>query len=197
MNPSEQVDRKQLRRELRARRRALGAGERRLAERRFARNLRRELGPRRARHVAVYHVADGELSPLPGLAQRRFQGTRLYLPVLDPVYRGRLRFHLWRREKRLRANRFGIGEPRRLERARADWALDVLLIPLVGFDDRGHRLGMGGGFYDRTLANFARRPRRPRLVGVAFECQRLSRVPEAPWDQPLDLIVTDGRNGFS
>src|SRR5690606_25855024 len=126
MNPSEQVDRKQLRRELRARRRALGAGERRLAERRFARNLRRELGPRQARHVAIYHVADGKVSPLPGRAQRRFKGTRLYLPVLDPVYRGRLRFHLWRREKRLRANRFVIGEPRRVERARADWALDVL-----------------------------------------------------------------------
>lgn len=180
-----------LRRELRARRRALSVGERRLAGRRFARNLRRDIGWRRVRDVAVYHAADGELDPLPALAQRRFQGARLYLPVLDRIYRGRLRFHLWRREKRLRANRFGIGEPRRLERARAAWALDAILMPLVGFDDQGHRLGMGGGFYDRTLADLTRRPRRPRLIGVAYGFQRLPRAPRAAWDRPVDRVITD------
>lgn len=184
-------DRKQLRRELRAWRQALSGGERRLAGRRFERNLRRDIGLRRIRHIAVYHAADGELDPLPALAQRRFQGVRLYLPVLDPVSRGRLRFHVWRREQRLRANRFGIGEPRRLERARAIWALDGILLPLVGFDDRGHRLGMGGGFYDRTLADLARRPRRPRLIGVAYGFQRLPRLAEANWDRPVDQVITD------
>src|SRR5699024_7215783 len=130
-------------------------------------NMRRHLEPRRFRHIAVYQARDGEMDPLPALSRHRFRGARLYLPVLDPVYRGRLRFHLWRQEERLRANRFGIGEPRHWQRGRAAWALDAILIPLVGFDDRGHRLGMGGGFYDRTLADLARRPRRPRLIGIA------------------------------
>ena len=79
------------------------------------------------------------------------------------------------------------------ERARAAWALDAILVPLVGFDDRGHRLGMGGGVYDRALADLARRPRRPRLIGVAFEFQRQPRLREAAWDQPLDQVVTDVR----
>lgn len=182
-----------LRRSLRARRRAVPAGERRRAERRLAENLRRAPGPRRWRHVALYLAGDGELDPLPALAQARFQGARLYLPALDRVHRGHMHFRLWRRERRLRANRFGIGEPPRRERARAAWALDALLVPLVGFDDRGHRLGMGGGFYDRALGDLARRPRRPLLIGVAFEFQRLPRVDEAEWDRPLDQVVTDSR----
>ncbi|TMW11007.1 5-formyltetrahydrofolate cyclo-ligase [Alloalcanivorax gelatiniphagus] len=180
-----------LRRALRARRRAVPAGERRRAQRRFARNLSRALGPRRFGEVALYLAGDGEMDPLPGLAAGRFQGARLYLPALDRVHRGRMHFRLWRRQRRLRANRFGIGGPARRERARAAWALDAILVPLVGFDDRGHRLGMGGGFYDRALADLARRPRRPYLIGVAFEFQRLPRVDEAVWDRPLDQVVTD------
>lgn len=187
------LSRASLRRELRARRRALSVGERRLAGRRFARNLRRDIGWRRVRDLAVYHATDGELDPLPALGQRRFRGARLYLPVLDPIHHGRLRFHLWHRQRRLRRNRFGIGEPRRPERARSAWALDVMLMPLVGFDDDGHRLGMGGGFYDRTLADLHRRPRRPLLIGVAYGFQRLPRTPRARWDRPVDRVITDQR----
>ncbi|WP_415028167.1 5-formyltetrahydrofolate cyclo-ligase [Alloalcanivorax venustensis] len=190
---SSEPSRKQMRRALRARRRAVSAGERRRAVRGFARHLPGALGVRRFRHFGVYQAGDGELDPLPALAHPRFGEAALYLPVLDRVHRGRLHFHLWRRERRLKANRFGIGEPRRRERARAAWALDAILVPLVGFDDRGHRLGMGGGFYDRALADLARRPRRPRLIGVAFEFQRQPRLREAAWDQPLDQVVTDVR----
>ena len=149
-----------MRRALRARRRAVSAGERRRAVRGFARHLPGALGVRRFRHFGVYQAGDGELDPLPALAHSRFGGSVLYLPALDRVHRGRMHFRLWRRGGRLKANRFGIGEPRRRERARAAWALDAILVPLVGFDDRGHRLGMGGGFYDRALADLARRPRR-------------------------------------
>lgn len=180
-----------LRRQLRARRRAVSAGERRAAERRLGRNLRRALGPRRFTHVALYLAGDGELDPLPGLATPRFAGAKLYLPALDRTRRGEMHFRLWRQEQRLRANRFGIGEPNRRERARAGWALDLILVPVVGFDDRGHRLGMGGGFYDRALSDLARRPRRPLLIGVAFAFQRLPRLREAAWDRPLDQVVTD------
>lgn len=189
--PDTPPSRSVLRRRLRAQRRAVPAGERRQAQRRFARNLSRALGPRRFTEVALYLAGDGELDPLPGLTAGRFQGARLYLPALDRVRRGHMQFRAWRMERRLRANRFGIGEPRRKERARATWALDMMLVPLVGFDDRGHRLGMGGGFYDRMLADLARRPRRPLLVGVAFRFQRLERLENAAWDRPLDRVITD------
>ncbi len=75
------------------------------------------------------------------------------------------------------------------------WHLDLLLLPLVGFDADGHRLGMGGGFYDRTLAAL-RPPRcgqRPRLVGIAHDCQRLIQIVPRPWDIPLDAVVTECR----
>ncbi len=95
-------------------------------------------------------------------------------------------------------NRFGIPEPQARHGAHPArrlpaWALDLILLPLVGFDDDGQRMGMGGGFYDRTLA-FTRRPGpRPHLIGLAHECQRVESLPVAPWDVPLDAIVSDAR----
>ena len=94
----------------------------------------------------------------------------------------------------MRPNLYGINEPALLLRGRALWALDVILLPAVAFDQEGFRLGMGGGYYDRTLADMARRPRRPRLVAVGYDFQRVEKgvIPLAPWDQPVDLTVTAG-----
>jgi 5-formyltetrahydrofolate cyclo-ligase len=93
-----------------------------------------------------------------------------------------------------RRNSYGIEEPAAATRCVAAVGLDVVLVPVVGFDRRGNRLGMGAGFYDRALQRRldARRPwRRPRLVGVAFACQELPAIAASPWDVPLDLIVTE------
>lgn len=65
---------------------------------------------------------------------------------------------------------------------------DVIVLPLVGFDDRGTRLGYGGGHYDRTIAGL---PRRPRLIGLAFSVQELPYVPRLEHDVPLDAVVTE------
>lgn len=94
----------------------------------------------------------------------------------------------------LRPNRFGIPEPAGTTVFRAR-QLDLLLMPLVGFDTAGHRLGMGGGFYDATLAYMRQRRhwRKPRLIGVAFECQRVTALPHDPWDMPLDAVLTEKR----
>lgn len=102
-----------------------------------------------------------------------------------------LRFARWHDGARLHRNRFHIPEPRRQARLSAR-ALNVVLLPLTGFDASGNRLGMGGGFYDRTLA-FKRRHRkaRPLLVGVAHACQQVSTLPAEIWDVPLAMIVTD------
>jgi 5-formyltetrahydrofolate cyclo-ligase len=95
---------------------------------------------------------------------------------------------------KLRPNRFGIPEPvvPASEMYRA-MEVDLVLLPLVAFDDQGNRLGMGGGFYDTTLAMRAacHRFRRPRVIGLAHECQRIEHIATEPWDIPLDLIATD------
>jgi 5-formyltetrahydrofolate cyclo-ligase len=96
----------------------------------------------------------------------------------------------------MRANRFGIPEPtskgRHIRPARH---LDVLLVPLVGFDSTGNRIGMGGGYYDRTLAflNRRRQWRRPRLIGIAHECQRVAAIEPRAWDVPLQAVATERR----
>ena len=98
--------------------------------------------------------------------------------------------------ERLQRNRFGIAEPRpNRARQRPLWALDLLLLPLVGFDEQGGRLGMGGGFYDRSLAYRQRRTHLlgPRLFGLAHECQKVACLPLASWDIPLHGVITAQR----
>jgi 5-formyltetrahydrofolate cyclo-ligase len=121
----------------------------------------------------------------PGAGQRR----RFSVPVISahqmwfaPLHAGR----------QMRKNNFGIAEPG--NRGRVLTAeLDIVLVPLVGFDDAGNRLGMGGGFYDRHFGFLRSRThfRRPRLIGVAYEMQRLPKLPTDPWDIPLWAVVTD------
>jgi 5-formyltetrahydrofolate cyclo-ligase len=93
-----------------------------------------------------------------------------------------------------RTNAFGIVEPGTAAGARPVIGLDVVVLPVVGFDPRGNRLGMGAGYYDRALRRRLERGaawRRPLLVGVAFACQQLDDIPASPWDVPLDLVVTE------
>jgi len=130
----------------------------------------------------------------PVVHRARAMGKRVYLPVLSPTFHNRLWFARYEPGERLVPNCFGIPEPVcRWQKARRVWTLDLALVPLVGFDRRGNRLGMGGGFYDRTLAYLARRVtwRKPQLVGVAYEFQECDGLAAEPWDVPLAAVVTD------
>ena len=125
-------------------------------------------------------------------AQRRGKAT--YLPVLSAWPRTKMVFQRVRPGEKLQPNRFRILEPRvNIGQQRNIWALDLVLLPLVGFDDGGGRLGMGGGFYDRSLAYLARRKswRKPTLLGLAHECQKVEQLTQASWDVPLAGTVTD------
>ena len=194
-NASAAISTPALRRALRAARRRIGRLPRRAAAAAIARQLALAPAFQRARRIAAYWPADGEIDPLPTLARAHAAGKACYLPVLCPLRTGRLYFAPWRPGTPLIRNRFGIPEPACPRRAwLAPRMLDLVLLPLVGFDAAGSRLGMGGGYYDRSFA-FVQRPgwRRPRLVGVAFELQRMPRLPRRAWDVPLDAVQTERR----
>ncbi len=191
---AEGLSRAALRRELRQARRNLSATEQRLAARRLYRQLAQHPLFRRARHIALYLPNDGEIDPRHLLQAAQRRGKATYLPVLDAWPSTRMVFQRVYPGETLRPNRFGIPEPARsLTRLRRPWALDLLLMPLVGFDETGGRLGMGGGFYDRSLAYRSRRKncRKPTLLGLAHECQKVDRLPLESWDVALDGTVTD------
>ena len=184
--------RQQLRRQFRQQRRALSVGQRRRASARFGPALARAIQHRPARHIAIYLPNDGELDVRPALRHPRFRQASTYLPFVDALRPGHLQFRLWRHHHPMRPNAYGIHEPALRYRGRALWALDVIILPAVAFDEAGYRLGMGGGYYDRTLAQLARHPRRPRLVAAGYDFQKMARgeIPVAPWDQPVDSVVT-------
>ena len=185
----------QLRRHLREQRQSLSPGQQQRAAFQAMRHLQRLPVFRRARHIAAYLANDGELSTEVILRRIARSQKQLYLPVIharrDTVS---MAFHRYRLRQHLGRNRFGIAEPgsRRLP-ARAPHSLDLVLLPLVGFDRHGRRLGMGGGFYDRAFTYQRRRNRRrhPALVGLAHSCQEVERIPGDDWDIPLDAIITE------
>jgi len=186
----------ELRRDCREHRRALSAAEQLDHSLAFSDLAHREGLVRRAQRVAAYIGADGELDPAPLFPFLQDSRKRLYLPVLRPHPQLKLWFIRHPAGGDLVVNRFGIPEPPiKHHRICLPWVLDVILLPLVAFDVHCNRMGMGGGYYDRTLAYLRRRRhwRRPRLIGVAHECQRVERLSLNPWDVPLDAVITECR----
>lgn len=148
----------------------------------------------RGRRCGLYLPAKGEVDVLPLINRGLAKGARCFLPVVPQARQRKLWFTELRPEGRWTPNRYGIPEQshrshRRVRAAR----LDLLFLPLLGFDDAGYRMGMGGGFYDATLAYLRQRRhwRRPRLIGVGFACQRVPVLPVDPWDVPLDAVLTE------
>ena len=192
-SPSSIADRKTLRRALRAARRAQSPHARRTGSQRVCDRIARSSWFQRSRTLSAYWPVEGELDLRPLIGVALSKGKRVYLPIVDPVARV-LHFARYRPERGLRVSGYGLSEPRAQRGERiVPLRLDLVLLPLVGFDAFGTRLGMGGGYYDRTFAGVrsAAATRRPRLVGVAFELQRLDALERAPWDVPIDAVVTD------
>ena len=184
----------QLRRTLRKRRAALPRQTRKLATQDALHNLAKTQAFRRARKVALYYPVGGELNVLAHLQSSAFSAKIIYLPVIVPGRVNTLKFAEMHAANHWRKNRFGIAEPRLRNGALLRAArLDLVVAPLLGFNASCARLGAGGGFYDRTFSAKKRGAswRKPRLVGIAFECQRLDQLTPQPWDVAMDAIVTE------
>lgn len=176
-------DKAALRRRLRSARRAIGAHERLAAAVAVAAGLRQLGLPRPHSRISAYRAMDGEIDPSIVPHRALALGCDIHLPVIA--------------NPRSRSMSFvpltGAGEPAARSRALAPRWLDLVLVPLVGFDDGGNRLGMGAGYFDRHFGFLRHRRcwRRPLLVGLAFDLQRVDRLPVCPHDVPLWGIVTE------
>ena len=145
-----------------------------------------------AHTVAVFLSFDGELDTRPLIDQLWRAGKRVYLPVLHPFSPGNLLFLHYHPSSDLVVNRLNIREPKLDVRDVLPLSqLDVLVTPLVAFDAAGQRLGMGGGFYDRTLQNW--RQHRLQPVGYAHDCQQVDALPTEQWDIPLPAVITPSK----
>lgn len=140
-------------------------------------------------YVAGYWAVDGEMS-LHAVMSRLADGVVYCLPCLADDTR--LQFAPWRAGDPLVQNRYGIPEPDLAPSSRLSPSeLSVVLLPLVAFDRRGNRLGMGAGYYDRSFAFRRERAAPPLLVGIGYAFQEVDTLSVQPWDVPLDFVVTE------
>ncbi|MGI1679294.1 MAG: 5-formyltetrahydrofolate cyclo-ligase [Cellvibrionaceae bacterium] len=190
-------ERNNIRKESRERRRSLSFNEQAVASESLQTIIQRQPFFLRSKTLGYYIANDGEIDPS-SIANLRSQlCKKFYLPVLQPLNTGKLWFLLHdentSNNSSMKLNRFGIPEPRIAGNPIPLFTLDVVFMPLVAFDKTGARLGMGGGFYDRSFSfkknNFS--SNKPLLIGLAHHCQEWNLLPTESWDIPLDAIITD------
>lgn len=187
MNQSFLTDlRSQLRQAMRLKRQSLTASQQAQAAESIIPQALSLIESYQVSHIAFYLPFNGEISPLPLMEQLLQQGKKLYLPLLHPFTSGQLLFLNYNCKTSLKFNRLRIQEPvLDVRNIIPLQELEMIFTPLVACDKAGNRLGMGGGFYDRTLAQA------PHLisVGLAHECQQVEQLPIESWDMPLDHII--------
>lgn len=183
-----------LRKQIRQKRQNLSKAERKYRAQQLASHVIRMSWYKHAKKIAFYLANDGEMDLRPLIDHALAVGKQCFLPVIHEPFANRLLFAPYQKNRRMSANRFGILEPRYLHReVQNPKSLDIVFMPLVAFDAIGHRLGMGGGFYDRTFAYLRYRTSWlcPKLMGAAYDFQQLDRLCHADWDVPMCGVVTE------
>lgn len=152
-----------------------------------------------ADHIAIYLSNDGELDTFPFIRWCWENNKHVYLPVLHPFCKGYLLFLKYTENTEMIKNQYGILEPKlNVNLIKLPHTLDIMFTPLVAFDDKGSRLGMGGGFYDRTLQHWfesfkTNKEALPYPIGLAHNCQQTPQIPREIWDIPLPEIITPSK----
>ncbi len=181
---------RQLRMRIRNTRRNLSILEQKQAAIRLKQQLSQNPHFKYAKHIALYLPNDGEVNTQRVIEQAWKNGQRVYLPVLDPIRKGFLWFVEYKADSMMRKNRFGIAEPDpKFNKRISARFLHVVGLPLVAFDNEGNRLGMGGGFYDRSFEFCRYSSAKPKLFGLAHRCQRVEHLPTERWDIALTEII--------
>jgi len=145
-----------------------------------------------AKHIACFLSFDGEISTQPIIQHLFSNNKHCYLPKLKPFKPNRLWFMPYDQASHMIENRYAIPEvDEKVNKAIAPSQLDLVLLPLVAFDNSGSRLGMGGGYYDATFAHLKLKKKRPMFVGLAYSQQQIDDLPSDMWDLPLDAVCTN------
>lgn len=181
--------RQQIRAEIRKIRANLTALQQKKAEQSVTQQALNLIEQRQAKNIALYFSFDGEISTKALIQSLWMQNKNVYLPVLHPFTQHHLLFLRYLPDTPMKQNQFGIWEPKlNVQNVLPLNELNILFTPLVAFDKQGNRLGMGGGFYDRTLQNWQNKSFIP--VGLAHQCQQVENLPTEHWDVPLfDILV--------
>ena len=188
MKSTQQTLRNQLRQQIRKTRANLTALQQQQAENSITQQALALIEERNAQHIALYVSFDGEISTDKLIKTLWAQDKHVYLPVLHPFNPNHLLFLRYLPDTPMLKNKFGIWEPKlNVQNVLPLYELDILFTPLVAFDKQGNRLGMGGGFYDRTLQNWQNSSFIP--VGLAHQCQQVEQLPTEAWDVPLHRIL--------
>jgi len=152
---------------------------------------------RNSQHIGCYLAMNGEVSTNKVIETIWAQQKKCYLPILHENKSGYMSFAEYKKNDELVKNRFNIPEPKNKQNPMDAKDLDLVITPLVAFDDECNRLGMGAGFYDRSFAflNIKPRPHKPMMVGVAYDFQKTDKIQPQSWDVAMDFIITN--NGVS
>ena len=188
-------DQAALRRTLRQKRTALGDPSRRAASLGVMRQIQKSGLLRRGRNIAVYVPMGSELSTWPLIFLAIKSGCRVFLPETPRPGKGRhLKFVRLDEHSYWYQGAYGIPVPLHAQHC-APRDLDIAFVPLVGFDANLGRIGQGGGYYDTTFQFRRARKhwKKPALIGIAYECQRVETLPLEPWDLRLDSVFTECR----
>ncbi|OOF70387.1 5-formyltetrahydrofolate cyclo-ligase [Rodentibacter caecimuris] len=182
------AQRHQLRNQIRKTRLNLTAFQQQKAENAITEQALQLIYQEQAQNIALYVSFDGEISTKKLIHSLWTLKKNIYLPVLHPFCEHHLLFLEYQANTPMKRNRFGILEPKlNVLNILPLNQLDILFTPLVAFDKQGNRLGMGGGFYDRTLQNWPCKDFIP--VGLAHQCQQVEQLPIEHWDIPLAKIL--------
>ncbi|AQS39937.1 5-formyltetrahydrofolate cyclo-ligase [Shewanella psychrophila] len=190
---SHKSTRTEIRAQVRSARRSISSNEQQGFAASSAQLMLAEIIKLEAKHVALYLTNDGELDTCVLINALWDLGVHVYLPRLHPFSKGNLLFLAYTPTTLLMQNSLKIWEPKLdITQMMLPHRLDVVVAPLVAFDKQGNRMGMGGGFYDRTLANWTEQ-RKPFPIGFAHDCQQVENLPCEHWDVPLPMLVTPTR----
>jgi len=181
-----------MRRELRIARQALAPSVRAAAAEAAAGLIARLPQYQAAQRISVYMAVDNELDPTPLVKRALADRKKVYLPGVPSLNDQPLLFLPYEPDTKMSMNRLRIMQPAATGGEIAPRGLDLVMVPLVAFDMHGDRLGMGGGFFDRSFAFLKDgKIRAPLLIGMAYECQKVKKIPAEHWDVPLAGVVTE------
>lgn len=196
------TQRNTIRQQVRSARKALSCNEQQQASCQLLQALKQHPKVQQAQHVSVTLTYDGEIDLNPFIDWCWQQQKQVYLPVVHPTKTGQLLFLAYHKNTEMIINRYGIAEPKfthttkNIEQTCPAQSLDLVLTPLVAFDQQGNRIGMGGGYYDRLLAPWFTQRTGPYPIGLAHDCQYINALPIQEWDVPLPEVITPSQHFY-